>query len=115
MFFSMIEEERIWRYSLIFTKVATTSRFFLRKQSGQTRRMETGPVEVLSGHRVAILEGGKMPFILGRHDCICKGTAAMGDDSYALIDIACVNGIMDEALQDSPSEQQADWEQICLR
>ena len=114
-FFAMIEKEHVWRYCLLFTAVAMNSRFFLTERLGRKRRMGTGPVEILPGDRVAILMGGRMPFVLRKLDQGCTTCVGSGHASYALIGLAYVDGIMDGVIDTITMDQHAEWDDIYIR
>ena len=114
-FFAMIEKEQVWRYCLLFTTVAMYSRFFLTGKLGRKRRMGTGPVEILPGDRIAILAGGKMPFVLRKLEQGCTTCTGSGHASYALIGVAYVDGIMDGVVDTITMDQDAEWDDIYIR
>ncbi len=114
-FFAMIEEENVWRYSLIFTAVAQRSRFFLTSQPGVPPRMGMGPLEILPDDRIVILAGGSMPFVvrrLNRQSADTAGDEAPERDCYALVGIVYVDGIMDGV---TGAGEQLEWEDVHLR
>jgi hypothetical protein len=111
----MIRAERVWAYCLNFTSVAQDFRFFVTEQQGLPRRMGMGPIEVLPNDRVVIFAGGRMPFILRPRASSYTAREGAERPYYALLGVACVDGIVDGVTEKGSIDQDAEWEDIYLR